>query len=418
MLAHLDLLIKSVKDILQTEKLLKQEKEKRGECFNIFEIMKAQSDEVHTHSALIACLLNPKGNHGCGKAFLEAFLDIIKQCRKDGTEPDYFFEDTSEVCTYEEYNIGGVSDDFEYGGRIDILLENSVKDGKQAIIIENKIYAQDGEKQLYRYKKHAEQYKKYIILYLTLDGHAPAECSTKGGDGVMKEGKDFYCISYREHIIDWLKCCKEKAASIPVVRETITQYLDLILKLTHQNMENTTKEDLMKLLATKENYSVVSKIHDVYWNVIESTINVELRRQIEDVAKNLNLTCRFNSWGSKRAYESQFLFEKEEWKYFHIKFEFLGKNFSNWIYGIAHRNQADLTNTIELDNVKKEVVKAVEGDWKHSQWYICYKSFIPDNLNTDEAIEQIYNGTIKENIKTCVEKILECISKIEKAGHF
>lgn len=422
---ELDKLLKSVQNILLTEKLLKQEKEKRGECFNIFEIMKAQYDEVNTHSALIASLLNPKGNHGCGTALLEAFLEIIKQCWREELTPDSFWEDISEVCTYVEYHIGRMSDDCECGGRIDILLENSVKGEKQAIIIENKVYAQDCYKQLYRYKKYAEQYyKKYLILYLTLDGHAPEDKSTKGCTGKMKDGEDFYCISYREHIIEWLKRCKEKAVSIPVVRETITQYIDLILKLTHQNMENTTKENLIKLLATKDNYSATCKIHDVYLDVIERICNTELYKQLKEIEEELNvgigcedekikLECKIpQNW---KGQYSHFFFRKKTWEHFHIGFEFLKKDFCGWFYSIAHIKEEELNSTdAELVAIRNEIIKTVEAaiseKWKTSQWWPCFTSFTPDNLNTEEAIGQLYNGTIKERIKD----MLDCIKKIEK----
>lgn len=428
---ELDELLKSVQNILRTEKLLKQEKEKRGECFNIFEIMKAQYDEVNTHSALIAGLLNPKSNHGCGKAFLEAFLDIIRQCRIDGKDLDNFFANTSEVCVYVEHSIGRVSDDFEYGGRIDILLENSVKEGKQAIIIENKIYAGDCKKQLYRYKKYAaERYKKYIILYLTLDGHSPAQYSIKGDCEVMKEGEDFYCISYRNHIIDWLRRCKEKAASIPVVRETITQYLDLILKLTHQNMENTTKKELIEKLAAKDNYPAVCRIHDVYLDVIEQICNTELYKQLKEIEEELNeeigsedekfeLECKIpQNW--KEQY-SHFFFRKKTWEHFHIGFEFLYKDFRGWFYGIAHIKEEEL-NDAELNVARNKIIETVEEkinneEWRTSQWWPCYTFFTPNNLDTEEAIGQLYNGTIKDRIKDRIKDILNCIKEIEKV-HF
>ena len=56
-------LLQEINRLIQEEKIIKEEKEKRGENFNVFEIMHAQSDEVNTHSAVLAALLNPKSNH-------------------------------------------------------------------------------------------------------------------------------------------------------------------------------------------------------------------------------------------------------------------------------------------------------------------------------------------------------------------
>ena len=50
-----------------------------GENFNIFSIMRAENDEVRTHSRLIAEFLNPKGIHNQGAVFIKIFFDIL-QC--------------------------------------------------------------------------------------------------------------------------------------------------------------------------------------------------------------------------------------------------------------------------------------------------------------------------------------------------
>lgn len=43
-------------------------------AFNIFQVLGRIYDEVGTHSALLANLLNPQGSHGQGTLFLERFL--------------------------------------------------------------------------------------------------------------------------------------------------------------------------------------------------------------------------------------------------------------------------------------------------------------------------------------------------------
>ena len=151
-------LLHKVNQLVQEEKILKREKERRGENYNIFEVMHAQGDEVYTHSAIIASLLNPKWNHGCNSTFLKIFVDHLKE-----TLPivDFSFDTDLEKChVYVEYNIGNISSGSESGGRIDIIIQSEIRD--KAIIIENKIYADDQKKQLYRYKNYAQtHYKSY-----------------------------------------------------------------------------------------------------------------------------------------------------------------------------------------------------------------------------------------------------------------
>ena len=107
-------LLHKVNQLVQEEKILKREKERRGENYNIFEVMHAQGDEVYTHSAIIASLLNPKWNHGCNSTFLKIFVDHLKE-----TLPivDFSFDTDLEKChVYVEYNIGNISSGSESGG--------------------------------------------------------------------------------------------------------------------------------------------------------------------------------------------------------------------------------------------------------------------------------------------------------------
>lgn len=53
-----------------------------GENFNIFNILGLTTNEVRTHSAFIAELLNPNGSHGCKHIFLKLFIEeVIEEIR-------------------------------------------------------------------------------------------------------------------------------------------------------------------------------------------------------------------------------------------------------------------------------------------------------------------------------------------------
>lgn len=79
----MDILLKKVRQIINKEDLLKKEKIRRGEYFNIFEIMNAETNEVNTHSSIIAELLNPNASHGCATSFLDLFLNRINNLLED-----------------------------------------------------------------------------------------------------------------------------------------------------------------------------------------------------------------------------------------------------------------------------------------------------------------------------------------------
>lgn len=104
-----------------------KERYSHGELFNVFNILGLESKEVRLHSALLAELLSPNGMSGVGNAFQKAFLAIL------GLPENYIVDGKVSV----ELSIGTTTDSER--GRIDIIME----DGNHAIIIENKIYAQD-----------------------------------------------------------------------------------------------------------------------------------------------------------------------------------------------------------------------------------------------------------------------------------
>ena len=407
-------LLHKVNQLVQEEKILKREKERRGENYNIFEVMHAQGDEVYTHSAIIASLLNPKWNHGCNSTFLKIFVDHLKESLPI---VDFSLDTDLEKChVYVEYNIGNVSSENESGGRIDTIIQSEKRD--KAIIIENKIYADDQKKQLYRYKNYAQtHYKSYIILYLTLDGHVPSNDSTSGEMFSMEVGKDFFCIDYKSFIRDWLISCKEKAASSPVVRETITQYYNLILKLTNQDMESSTKEKLVDLLANKDNIAAMFKIRSVHFDVLNRICNTTLKEQVQEIANELKMVCTCSTTDWSEQY-SHFFFAKPEWKHFWIGFEFMGNGLKNFNYGVRYISQLD------KDNAKdeyKEISRRLGGN--HNDWWPSfksfksfkdpYKSFKDPDWNDDVVFEHLFDGTIKTEITNNVKELCKELEGID-----
>lgn len=399
-------LLHTVNQLVQEEQILKREKERRGENFNVFEVMHAQRDEVYTHSAIIASLLNPKWNHGCNSIFLKIFVDHLKESLPI---VDFSLDTDLEKCHVDvEYYIGSISSGNESGGRIDIIIQSEKRD--KAIIIENKIYADDQKKQLYRYKYYAQtHYKSYILLYLTLDGHVPSNDSTSGEMFSMKEGKDFFCIDYKSFIRDWLIDCKEKATSSPVVRETITQYFNLILKLTNQDMESSTKEKLVGLLAAnKDNITAMLKISSVCNDALNKVCDTKLREQIQKIANELEMDCTCSSTNWCERWNGHFFFSKPEWKYFCIGFEFMGNVLTNFNYGIRYKGVSEIGKAPE---VKQEISRKLGG--KSNDWWASYTQFKYPDWNDGVVFEHLFDGTIKTEITNNVKELCKELEGID-----
>jgi hypothetical protein len=265
-----------------------------GENFNIFTVMGMESSEVKTHSAIIGELLNPKGSHGLKEIPLNIFLQqVIKPLLEENNNElfnkhfDFDFENTK---SYIEDFAGKLNEDKTEGGRIDIV----IKDNKKAFLIENKIYADEQTNQLIRYKNF---YPNAPIIFLTLFG-SDAKTATD-----LEINKDYFIISYEEHVLKWLEECLKEAVKYPMLREVIRQYINLVKKLTHQTINQELKKDIMDLIKNNfleaaeiaKNYNaakndVIKKFWDELFNFFEETLAKDTWR----IEQNKTLIPKYN----------------------------------------------------------------------------------------------------------------------------
>lgn len=198
----------------------KYEKETASQ-FNIFRVLGVERKEVKTHSAFIANLLDPQGNHGQGYLFLKEFYKILKKLNQEIEQAleNEKFPNESDIegghwYVYKEYYIPN--------GRLDI----AVMDFKNqyALIIENKIDAGDQEGQLEKYSEG----NKGILIYLTIEGES-YKPKVQGNPGSSKGNTDlkYLSLSYKQNIISWLDNSL-RLISAPRLREILEQYLNLI----------------------------------------------------------------------------------------------------------------------------------------------------------------------------------------------
>lgn len=278
-----------IEKLLHIPQILR-DKYQKNESFNLFKVLRGSSDEVRLHSRFIAELLDPKGSHGLGIEFLSYFV--------------------SEILGQKNFDVESAFVQKEWND-IDILIRNQQG---QAIIIENKIYAEDQDNQLNRYFNIVNdlkfEAKNINIIYLTLDGRNASKQSLEGiPESILKD--NYRKISYKFDITNWLQFCRKGAVEYPELRESITQYLNLIAELTHTNQSAVFMKELevwfekeltngqpIELLdaitAAKDNYhakqidflreAILSRLDGLELNIEESTCN--LFDCINFVAKN------------------------------------------------------------------------------------------------------------------------------------
>ena len=199
--------------------------------FNIFSVLRSESDEVNLHSRFLHALLNHKEQKSKKRENLKSFLKHIgiKKFSLEGetVERERFY--------------------------IDILIRI---DKDTAVAIENKIYAEDQNRQLQRYKETLVRlgYKNIHIVYLTLYGQDPS-CKSRGNLDDEKVIKISYQNSQepQKSIQPWLKDCQNRAFDSLELQMAIKQYMSIVRTLTENSLKETYMSDLLNLLKKDNN---------------------------------------------------------------------------------------------------------------------------------------------------------------------
>lgn len=256
----------SLEKFLEIPELLKNNYKKEQE-FNLFTVLRSRNDEVKLHSRFISELLNPRGMHNMGNTFFKAFLHSM-DIRGFETEAGYT-----------------VDKEWEH---IDILIRNPQN---QAIIIENKIDAGDQQNQLSRYYHEIKNEQigedSIYLLYLTKHGHNPQPQSFDGIPKDFLKSDNFKKLSYETRIKTWLKACRKESVEKPALRESISQYINLIEDLTNTSQDerymNETKTFLRHQLSTGKKPSALIDDLNQARKQLHADLMAKLSVKIEDI---------------------------------------------------------------------------------------------------------------------------------------
>jgi len=365
-----------------------------GERFNIFSIAKIERSEVDTHSAMLAELFSPCGSHGQGDKFLVLFLNIIM--------PGIEFSGTQHAKVFKERSFNGGRD------RVDILIELH----DYVFLVENKIDALDGKRQLKRYSEVAESFKKkWCLIYLTKYGSVAEESSSCG--------VEYQRISYCEDIFAWLDACVIELASLPAMKYALRQYQCVVQKITGTSMRSEMRKEIVSTLMRGDNLKHASIILEAipyarqemlfgFFERVEKAVNDlgflsvtndNLKEFIFDKSKCM-------SWflsGSKKARHvgvffdigiSDFLFRIE------VAREALH-------YGIVPVAGVDF-DTVSIEGLQCEISNEFERrSWEKIKWFsVLYKNDVAADLGclgdekpfVDKVIEVIKALKISEKV--------------------
>ena len=389
-----------IRVLSKKNKELKDERMSRGDNFNLFKDLGMISDEVRLHSSIIATLLNPRGSHGQKDKYLKAFIEMLCGLEKKMSK-DFLDTGNKKVSVQVEKNIGPLTKD--KGGRIDLY----ITDTNHQIIIENKIYAGDQPLQMKRYwnygiEKGGEE--SFKLLYLTLYGDSPCEDSLDK----LNEGQ-YMCISYKYDIMSWLERCLQLSASLPLVRETIVQYMNTIKILTNSNMNK--NDEMMQILCKANNIDAVFDIFNSRDEFLNYVINNYFIPRLKNLAKDKGFELKTDTidWiGTSYAGGNLY---REDWKYFTLSFEFEKRGLGNLILGFlkkANYERSDINAWEELQE------RFQSRDRRNKNWIWKYFEGYTD-WNNKEVIKDLLDDNSKTiaDFSAMIDFALECAEGLE-----
>jgi len=383
--------------LFQQLKLLEMKFEKLNETsidkFNIFSILRKDSDEVNLHSKFIFELLNPNGSHQQGDIFLKLFIKEIDGINFINENPNIFRE---------KYNI-------------DILIQSP----NQSIIIENKIYTEDHSRQLSKYL-NIVQNKGYIeenifLIYLTLFGEEPNE---------KKVRKKVINISYEIHILKWLENCLKEIALIPTIRETINQYIKLVKQLTNQSQYKGFIMEVKDFLLSDINN--LKTALDIQKSITEAKIDIQLAfwETLDKSLINQNYKFNFYSANGNKNFKSsvsKFYNQQKNKRYFGLSYQ-LKENLYffieiNWniYYGFSVFQEG------KISNQQIEIIKQIDTNWEEENnnlyWKYPKKKLDFERFNNQNVLDLVNEELRIEDVKTIVDDIIYLLTSYNKLSN-
>lgn len=232
--------------------------------FNVFDLIINPYDEVNLHSRMIYSILTERKFQ---KQFLMSFLNSIKVSLPDNVS----FSDFKNIVVEKEKAFSN--------GRVDLFISFKIKNIYYNVSIENKLLACDQPEQINRYLSYMNSFPNAnnYVCYLTLDGSAPSEDSTKRLDEIK-------LISYDSEIMNWIEDCIKIALREPGVREVLIQYSSLLERLTGKDVDFI-MELKEYLLEDPENFiianSMIPALNDAkaelqfrFWTKLEESLDL------------------------------------------------------------------------------------------------------------------------------------------------
>lgn len=251
--------IESVKSIATEYAIEKQSSREIG--FNAFTLASGLYYRENYHSDILKEILDPRGCHKEGNAFLYQFIDSVND-----TIPE-------NECKIKKSDYSD-SEVIREKHKIDILIKSTTSN--HCIIIENKLHnAGDMQRQLPRYYEvmKNEGYEVDRIIYIPLDrDKKPNDGDWTQEDKNALENKVSIMLACDEKRLDlvysWLMKCQKKAKYVNTA-SVLQQYIELLENLADSLSMNKIMEEFYRTICNdEENRKTVKSICEMYQSLM------------------------------------------------------------------------------------------------------------------------------------------------------
>lgn len=370
--------------------------------YNIFKTFFSAHDEVRLHSTFLHSLLSPTSGHYQDELFLSKFIDVVGIA-------DFGFVCKDAVVQREYKNI-------------DIYIYNDNKH----IILENKIYANDQEKQIERYidtiiednknsKDDTKEQNKIEIYVLFLSPHERKLSNYSRGkydfcdddmalqcDGFKVQYKN---ITYKKEILNWLYECQNEVKNLTDLSVFIRHYIDVVKQIT--NLDQNLQRNKMCIETIIKNYNLATEISKNLVKARKKIIDDFFEEVKEILGKNDEIK---NNWRVevKSSYNTPLIMYKRELdnqqNYFAFTVEIQTGELKNGYCGFK-KNSKNIDDCRKFDELKKYE----EEKFNTTEWWIKWQWLSVDNKQLDmdlakEITQGLQPALFAKNVLDIIQK--------------
>lgn len=372
-----------------------QQKARGKHDYNIFTTFFKAYDEVRLHSRFIASMLDPSGDHYKGRLFLDIFVAVcdIAEFGLDATSATVWTEDS----------------------HIDI----HIFDNQKHIIIENKVYAKDQDRQIQRYvntllEDKGIKHENIYVLYLHPDDKTPSEYSL--GDYEYDKDKEVLKnkhnneikikpISYDKEIREWVQKCKQEVANLSDLSSFLSQYESVIDMIygKYERVDKMSNDSLKEVF--KSNYKEVKNIFENYNKTREEIMKNffnEVHSYLENNLKE-NKDYEIKTWDRHIALR----IKSKKWTYFDFVIEF--QKPGNWLMPfMGFKRTNNEINAAEY-KIQGKLLSELQKEYENqTEWFVVYKRL------QDDVCEAIVQGLNSEKLAQDIAEIVQRVEAISE----